>query len=66
MAAKIDKGDRVEILTGEHKGDWGIVRSIDYYFDGPKSPADYHIAIADGNDAPLLYERTEIRKSRIT
>lgn len=52
---RVYEGDRVEILVGDEKGSWGIVKQIAHGF--------YHVGIAGGADS-RIFERSEIRKSR--
>lgn len=49
-------GDFVYILEGEEEGSWGIVRHID--------GSGFHVAIANGSDAPRLYDRDQLRRPR--
>lgn len=56
MSYALNIGDRVNILTGDEKGSWGIVRKLEYTY--------YHVAIANDDRTTLAYERHEIRKDR--
>lgn len=48
--------DVVFILDGEEAGSWGVVRLVNG--DG------LHVAIANGDDAPRLYDRDQLRRPR--
>ncbi len=53
---KVNVGDRVEILAGDERGSWGIVKMI--------IGDEYHVAHAGAEVAARVYTRSEIRKSR--